>query len=356
MIFFLSLFALYVYTLYPSVSPYRDSGDMITSAFTLGVAHPSGYPLYALAGKVFALAVPFASAAYRINLMSAAFGAAAAAILASRFKGVGRWAFLALGFSAPFWRLSLVSEMYSLNALFVAVLAALLYGNINSKKLATAAFVAGLACANHLTALFLVPAAGIAAIFSGAESRREIFKVKNITLYAALFILGCSVYIYLPIRASSGAVINWGDPSTPARIWRVVTRADYGGLKLHPEESEFSWTLSSAAVQVFYYFRLMYERFGAVILLFAGAGAVSAFLAPQTSTAFALAGFAVSGPLFSLLANLPVGKPSTPGILEPHFVMPDVFLAILAASGAGFLAVARSRDTLRVALAEKALA
>lgn len=345
MLIFVSLLALYVFTLYPSVSPYRDSGDMIASAFTLGVAHPSGYPLYALAGKIFAVAIPFASIAYRINLMSAVFGAAAVAILASRFRGPGRWAFLALGFSAPFWRLSLVSEMYSLNVFFAAVAVVILAGEIDAKKIAVAAFVTGLACGNHLTAVFLAPAVALAAIFSAGPVRRDIFSLSKITLYAALFLLGCSVYVYLPLRALSGADINWGDPSTPERLWRVLTRADYGGLKLHPEESELSWTLSSAAGQIVYYFRLAAERFGAIFLLLAATGIVSAAVRPSPIGILAVAGFVISGPLFSLLANLPTDKASTPGILEPHFVMPDMFLAVCAWLGAQFALRPRGSGT-----------
>ncbi|MDE2291009.1 MAG: DUF2723 domain-containing protein, partial [Elusimicrobia bacterium] len=74
--------ALYVASAYPALSSYRDSGDLAASAWTLGVAHPPGYPFYTLLGHVWAALLPLGTVAYRLNLMSAAAGAAAAALAA----------------------------------------------------------------------------------------------------------------------------------------------------------------------------------------------------------------------------------------------------------------------------------
>jgi hypothetical protein len=66
----------YVKTLAPTVS-FFDSGELIAAAYTLGVAHPPGYPLYVLLGWFFSK-LPIGEGAYRINLMSAFFAACAA--------------------------------------------------------------------------------------------------------------------------------------------------------------------------------------------------------------------------------------------------------------------------------------
>ena len=47
----LVVLVVYVSTLYPS-APGGDSGELIVAAHKLGVAHPPGYPLYTLAGKL----------------------------------------------------------------------------------------------------------------------------------------------------------------------------------------------------------------------------------------------------------------------------------------------------------------
>src|SRR5512134_545866 len=51
-----------------------DSGDLITAAATLGVAHPTGYPTYLLLARFFQL-IPVGSLAFRTNLLSALFAA-----------------------------------------------------------------------------------------------------------------------------------------------------------------------------------------------------------------------------------------------------------------------------------------
>ena len=57
-----------------------DMGEFATAASTLGIAHNTGYPLLILLGKLFTF-LPVGDAAYRVNLMSAAFTALAVAVV-----------------------------------------------------------------------------------------------------------------------------------------------------------------------------------------------------------------------------------------------------------------------------------
>src|SRR5262249_1583575 len=66
-------FVLYGVTVQPSVPP-GDSGELISAASVLGVAHPPGYPLYMLIGHLVTL-LPGGSAALRMNLLSGVFDA-----------------------------------------------------------------------------------------------------------------------------------------------------------------------------------------------------------------------------------------------------------------------------------------
>ncbi len=77
---FLLSFAVYLITLCPTVYV-GDSGEFTTAAYTLGITHPPGYPLYVLFGKIFTLIIPFGNIAYRVNLMSAFFGALSCGIV-----------------------------------------------------------------------------------------------------------------------------------------------------------------------------------------------------------------------------------------------------------------------------------
>ena len=57
------------------------TGELITAAHELGVAHPPGYPLFTLLGKLFIVAIPWANPAWRMNLLNALLSAAAGGLL-----------------------------------------------------------------------------------------------------------------------------------------------------------------------------------------------------------------------------------------------------------------------------------
>src|SRR5258706_3375925 len=104
-----------------------DSGELVTAVYTLGIPHPSGYPLYVMLGKLWTLLVPLGSIAYRMSLFSAACGAAACGVLTlvAFETGAGAAAsvlggFL-LAFAPRFWAQANVPRVYTLNPLLVAV-------------------------------------------------------------------------------------------------------------------------------------------------------------------------------------------------------------------------------------------
>ncbi|MEK7277990.1 MAG: DUF2723 domain-containing protein, partial [Chloroflexota bacterium] len=73
LLFFAFLF-LYTLTLSPDILP-ADSGEFQIAVPLLGVAHPPGFALYTLLGKLFISLIPYGTPAYRLNLFSAFLGA-----------------------------------------------------------------------------------------------------------------------------------------------------------------------------------------------------------------------------------------------------------------------------------------
>ena len=76
--------ALYLATLAPSITLANgagDSGELASTAYTLGIAHPTGYPLYTLIGFVVTHLVP-AEPARSLNVFSALMGALTIGLLA----------------------------------------------------------------------------------------------------------------------------------------------------------------------------------------------------------------------------------------------------------------------------------
>jgi len=123
--------ALYIRTLAPSVL-YGDISEFQTLSYTLGMTHPSGYPTQIMIGKFFTF-LPFGDIAYRVNLMSAFFGALAVANVYLIVRLMGGWrvagllASFALSVSVFYWRRMIIAESYGpaagmLSVVWLAVL------------------------------------------------------------------------------------------------------------------------------------------------------------------------------------------------------------------------------------------
>jgi hypothetical protein len=157
--------ALYVRTLAPSLL-LGDSAELQTLAYTLGMTHPTGYPIYLLVGKLFTL-LPVGSIAYRVNLASAFFGALTLALLylAGRLLGGWRMASFAgvvmLGVFRPFWFHAVIAELYTAAAALVAsiLLLVLLWRKTDDWRcLAAAGLIGGLSLGVHNTVALSAPA------------------------------------------------------------------------------------------------------------------------------------------------------------------------------------------------------
>lgn len=70
---FLSSFFVYLTHLAPSIVT-GDSADATIASYVLGIPHPPGFPVYTWFGHIFTF-IPLGDIAYRVNLMSAFFGA-----------------------------------------------------------------------------------------------------------------------------------------------------------------------------------------------------------------------------------------------------------------------------------------
>ena len=72
----LAWLVVYLATVSPTVS-FIDSGELITAVHEPGVVHPPGYPLYTLLGYVVSHVLWWGEVAWRVNALSAFFGALA---------------------------------------------------------------------------------------------------------------------------------------------------------------------------------------------------------------------------------------------------------------------------------------
>lgn len=212
----------------------EDSGELITAAYTLGVAHPPGYPLWCILGKIFTIIIPVGTIAFRLNLMSVFFAAATIFFLflvikkQTKNRIIAASVSLLFGFSFEFWSQSNIAEVYTLNCFFIAVCLFLLQLRKEKRShriLYLLALMCGLGCTNHHT---MAPLSVLFAVYIFFKSRRQSplsFKVMGTAFL--IFVLSFSIYLYLPIRSQANPYMNWGQPDTIKKSVQHILRSQY---------------------------------------------------------------------------------------------------------------------------------
>ncbi|HEX9754207.1 MAG TPA: DUF2723 domain-containing protein [Gemmatimonadales bacterium] len=180
---FVLVLAGYTATLAPSVT-FWDAGEFIAAAKILGIPHPPGTPLFVMLAHVWALLVPLGEYAWRTNLMSAAFGAAGAALwflvahdalgsatedlTAPRRRlvrlGAGFGAAMLSAFGFTQWQNAVETEVYAVATFTVATVVWLALRwraargtSRASRHLLLAVYLGGLSMGSHLLALLVGP-------------------------------------------------------------------------------------------------------------------------------------------------------------------------------------------------------
>lgn len=241
-----ALLALYTMGAAPTIYV-GDSGELVAAVHTLGIPHPSGYPLYVLLGKLWTVLLPIGSVAYRMSLFSAACAAAAVALLflAARALGVARSAAVAAAVlfaaSPSYWGEANVQRVYALNGLFVALatLLAARWWSITEARddeteerdvrrrdrlFVAIALVCGVGAANHT---FLAVWGLAFALFALSSEPALLRRWKTIFAAAGAAAAGVSLYGFLYFRSRQEPRLDWGNPETFDSLWAVVTRRDF---------------------------------------------------------------------------------------------------------------------------------
>ncbi len=235
----LAAFVLFALTLGPTITG-EDSGEFVTAAFSLGIPHPPGYPLYCLLGHVFSL-LPVGETAWRVSLMSAVFAAGAVSLLAwtllrlTRSRVAAFFGALVFACSREFWAQAVVADVYALNLFLMAACFLLLLQWSETRRRRTLylfALVFGLGFTLHNTFLLLVlPCMA----FILARDRRDIaaghrsWATAAATYLACALIAACTlaVYLYLPLRSTANPPLDWGNPETLETVYRHIRRMQY---------------------------------------------------------------------------------------------------------------------------------
>ncbi|MGQ9518390.1 MAG: glycosyltransferase family 117 protein, partial [Anaerolineae bacterium] len=231
---------LYVGTLAPTVATvFDDSPEFQLVCYRLGVAHPTGYPLYTLLGWLF-IRLPLGDVAYRVNLLSAVCAAGALAgvfLLVRELTGrstAGLLSALALAVSPVFWSQATIAEVYALHlCIMVWLLFALARweGTGAKKPLVWAAGLLGAGLAHHRTTVFLLPGLALALALpaKGGEIRRPGWGPTWWKMALAL-LLPLLFYAYIPLIGARAGSLDGTYRNTWEGFWRHVLAMDYGAF------------------------------------------------------------------------------------------------------------------------------
>jgi len=283
-----AVLALYVVTLAPTTAMW-DASEYITAAYTLGIPHPPGNPLFVLLGRVASL-LPVGNVAYRINLLAAVCSALAAGIwflVAERVLAQWievRWvrragAILAAVLSATaftVWNQSVVNEkVYTVSLAFFAVVSWLTVlwcddpdGRRADRILLLIAYLIGLGYTNHPAGFLVGPAVATAVL---VRRPRTLLRWRLIAGAVVALAVGLTPFALEPIRAAHHPALNEGDPTgctdrigfkctfsdtTVRRLMANVNREQYG----KPDLSDRQAPLSAQIGMWWLYFKWQWLR------------------------------------------------------------------------------------------------
>jgi len=233
---FLVPFGLYLRTLAPTVYN-LDSAELTTAAYTGGLVRATGYPLYLLLGRLWSHAVPLGDIGYRMNLLSAVFGALTIALgfLILRRLGVGPWAAAgALGLLMTarfFWAMSLVAEVYTLQTALLAglVLTALVWADDpRPGRMGAATLLLGLGLAHHMTTVLLIP--GWLRLMVGSTTARQLTNKRTVTFGLVGLVAGLALYLYLPYLYFDAPEFNYAGSYDASGRFVARDLASWDGL------------------------------------------------------------------------------------------------------------------------------
>lgn len=375
-------FIFFLITIAPSVIQI-DTGELATVQATLGIAHPTGYPLFTILGYIFSLLpLPF-SKVFQLNLLAAIYCSIAVSIftysaklildnlsgfqfskavkekskkkksadktqiqivisplelsetvkiISSVFSGL----FLAL--SKTFWFQSTSVEVYSLHLLLISIIIlelinAFLFADKEksiSKYWIIFAVTLALGFTNHMTTLLIIP--GVAYLYftqNGFKTRSIKQIIFMLLIFFPILIL---VYSYLPIRASQNPAMNWGNPIEWERIVRHISGQQYQ-----------VWLFSSteaAAKQFNYFVGNLPEEFSLTLVIVL-VGLIVSFLKARKFFIFNLVVF-LSTVLYSI--NYDIND------IDSYFLLAYISLSFFAVFGISQIILSAANNKMKIAI------
>jgi hypothetical protein len=341
---------------------YGDSDELITTAFSFGLGHPPGFPLFnfflhwfqkiptglsiAANSHLFSvllasLSVTFVFAlAYRISSLFALAKKVHPMFTLSNLErlGISLITAASLGFSYLFFLYSHISEKYLFAVFLVsASVFALSYFELQPKKRAWALLsllLLGLAISHLQASVVLAPA--YAYYFWSLRSKLST-QIK--AALASVFAFGLIAPLLLMIPMQSRATLTWQFEPTLKGLAAMVTRQDFSGERYQQGRtaSAYLGTLSfgKSITSLFGYGKTLVSHWGVVSILLIVAGLWMSIKLRERMVRFLLLSFLGAGVGLTAYLTFP---PDLGGqaILQRQYLLSSIFLGLLLGLGVHF--------------------
>lgn len=211
---FLAPFCLYMNTMAPTVYG-LDSAELTTGAYTLGIVHSPGSPLFLLVGWLFSH-LPLGDVGWRVNLVSVVTGSLSAFFIYSAMRRLTGRAWIGvvtawlLASSYYLWVWAIVAELYAPHCCVVSALLWLLMKWRDTQRdgfLWAAAILSGLGLGNHTSLVLTGPGLAWLVFSSDPGIWRKPWRLIGPGLASITAVI--TVYSYLPIRHAAHPPLDY---------------------------------------------------------------------------------------------------------------------------------------------------
>jgi hypothetical protein len=333
----------YSLTICPTVE-FIDSGELALTCKNLGIAHPTGYPLYAILGRL-ATILLWGDLIQRVNILSLIFTMLASGFLfllvsdtISGGKNNRIWNLLIsssiavfASFTPLWWAQGTTNEVYSLNLLLMAISIWCLIKYLNREGdhlrwLILSTYVLGLSLTNHLSAVYLIPGYVYLLI-----AHRKRIPVRNLFSILPFFVFPLTLYLFLPVRAQFKPFLNWGGVSDLYFLYKHVTAWQYRVWMFSDPNFNFSLLIDKTV----YAGRLILAQFGWVGAFLVVVGLIVIVLNRRQLSIFGL---------FIILFNFIYASGYQIPDIEPYYLPMILIFSIFMASALYHLSITALRE------------
>ncbi|HXE82682.1 MAG TPA: DUF2723 domain-containing protein [Gemmatimonadales bacterium] len=242
----LAVLALYVLTLAPTTQ-FWDASEYITAAHALGIPHPPANPFFVVVAHVWGLLPLAADYGRRINMLAAVTSAVSAGlwfligerwlraiIVPDLWRKVAAAAGALVGATVfTVWNQSVANEkVYTLSVVSIALVLWLTIlwadqpdATRRDNLLLVIVYLTALSATNHLMGLLVLPAVFVYVVMTEPEALLRPRLLGGIVVVA---IVGLSLNLFIPIRATLDPYLNQGDAWTWPNLRDVLMREQFG--------------------------------------------------------------------------------------------------------------------------------